>query len=92
MAVESIWTPVQIRNVAGDHLFVSPGKMPFREMNGVSQFNDATQKVRPGSEALDDPRNLLSTRPRSPKVVSRGRFSGGFRVFNDPDFRDRLRG
>jgi hypothetical protein len=36
MAVQSIRTPVQIRDIAGDHLFVTAGKMPFREMDRVS--------------------------------------------------------
>ena len=36
MAVQSIRTPVQIRNVAGDHLFLAARKMPFREMDRVS--------------------------------------------------------
>jgi hypothetical protein len=36
VAVQSIRTPVQIRDVAGDHLFVAARKMPFREMNRVS--------------------------------------------------------
>jgi hypothetical protein len=92
MAVQSIRTPIQIRNVAGNHLLMAAGEMALREMDGVSQFDDATQKVRPRSEALDDARNLLSPRPGSPKVVSGSRFSGGFRVFNDPDFRGWLCG
>jgi hypothetical protein len=36
MAVQSIRTAVQKRNVAGDHLFVATRKMTFREMNRVS--------------------------------------------------------
>jgi hypothetical protein len=36
MAVESIRTPVQIGNVARDHLFLTARKMPFREMDRVS--------------------------------------------------------
>ncbi len=36
MAVQSIWTPVQIRDVAGDHLFLAARKMTFREMNRIS--------------------------------------------------------
>ena len=36
MAVQSIRTPVQIRDVASDHLFVAARKMPFGEMDGVS--------------------------------------------------------
>jgi|SRR5580658_8167 len=35
VAVQSIRTTVQVRNVAGDHFLVAPGKMPFREMDGV---------------------------------------------------------
>jgi len=87
VAIQSIRTPVQKRDVAGDHLFVAARKMPFGEMDGVSQFDDAAQKVRPRSEALDDAGNLLSARPSPPKVVSGGRFSSGFRVFDDFDFR-----
>jgi len=90
MAVQSIRTPVQIRDVAGDHLFVAARKMSFREMDRVSHFNDAPQEVRPRSEALDDAGNLLSSRPGSPKVVGGGRFSGGFRIFDDSDFSGRL--
>ena len=92
MAVQSIRTPVQKRDVAGDHLLMATGKMPFGEMDGVSQFDDATQKVRPSSEALDDAGNLLSPRPSPPDIVSRRRFSGGFSIFDDPDFRGPLRG
>jgi len=91
MAVQSIRTPVQIRDVAGDHLFVAARKMPGREMDRVSQFDDATQEVRPRSEALDNAWNLPSPRPGSPKVVSRSRFAGSFRVFNNPDLGGRLR-
>ncbi len=36
MAVQSIRTPVQIRDVTGDHLFVSTGKVPLRKVNRVS--------------------------------------------------------
>ena len=35
VAVQSIRTPVQIGDVAGNHLFVTARKMPFREMDGV---------------------------------------------------------
>src|SRR5580658_4312691 len=64
--------------------------MPFREVDCVSEFNHATQKVRPRSKTLDDARDLLSPGPCPPKVVSRSRFSGGFSIFNDPDFCDRF--
>jgi hypothetical protein len=29
MAVQSIWAPVQIRHVAGDHFLVAPREVPF---------------------------------------------------------------
>src|ERR1700678_1918935 len=66
--------------------------MPFRKVNCISEFNHAAQEVRPSSEALDDAGNLLSPRTGSPKVVSRRGFSGGFSIFNDPDFRGGFRG
>src|SRR5580658_166057 len=53
VAVQSIRAPVQVRDVAGDHLFVAARKMPFREMDRVSQLDDAAQEVRSSSEALD---------------------------------------
>jgi len=90
MAVESIGTPVQIRNITRNHLFVAARKMPLREMDGVAHFDDATQKVRPRSEALDNARNLLPPRPGSPEVISRSRFSSGFSILDDSDFRRRL--
>jgi hypothetical protein len=86
MAVQSTRTPVQIRDVASDHLFVAARKMPFGEMDGVSQFDHATQEVRPRSEALDDAGNSLSPRAGSPEVIGSGGFSGGFSIFDDPDF------
>ena len=36
VAVQSIRAPVQIRNVAGNHLFMSTGKMPLRKVDRVS--------------------------------------------------------
>jgi hypothetical protein len=36
VAVQSIWTPVQIGDITGDHLFVAAGKISFGEMDRVS--------------------------------------------------------
>jgi hypothetical protein len=66
--------------------------MPLRKVDCVSEFNHSTQKVGARAKALDDAGNLLSSRSGPPKVVSRGRFSSGFGIFNDPDFSGRLRG
>jgi hypothetical protein len=66
--------------------------MTFREVDCVSELNHSTQKVRARTEALDDAGNLLSARPSPPKIISCGRFAGRFGIFDDPDFRVRLRG
>ena len=39
MAVQSIWTAVQIRDVTGNHLLVPTRKMPFREVDFVRDLN-----------------------------------------------------
>jgi hypothetical protein len=35
VAVQSIWAPVQVRNVAGDHLLVAAREVTFGEMNRI---------------------------------------------------------
>jgi hypothetical protein len=45
--------------------------MAFRKVNCVSQFDYTTQKVGPGSEALDDARNLLPAGAFAPEVIGR---------------------
>src|ERR1700683_5492932 len=65
--------------------------MTFGEVDRVSQFDDATQEVRPHAEALDNAGDLLSPRSGPPKAISRGGFPGGFAILNDLDFCGRLR-
>ncbi len=58
MTVQSIRAPIQIGNVAGDHLFVPPRKMSFGKMNGVGEFNHLSQKIWADAETLDDAGDL----------------------------------
>jgi len=59
MAVQSIWTPIQVRNVASDHLLVASCKMAFREVNSVRELNHLLQEIRARAETLDDAWDLL---------------------------------
>jgi hypothetical protein len=85
MAVQSIWTPVQERDIAGDHLFMSPREMAFREMDRVREVNHLAKEVWARAETLDDAGNLRATRARAPVVVCCRGISGGFVVFCDAD-------
>src|SRR5215470_5511085 len=60
--------------------------MPIRKMDAVGEFNDLAQKVRSGTEALDDARYLLPSRICPPEVISCGSLSGSFLVLDNPDF------
>jgi hypothetical protein len=59
MAVQSIRAPVQEGDIARDHFLVAAGKMSFGKMDGVGEFNNLAQEVRPCAKTFDDPRNLL---------------------------------
>jgi hypothetical protein len=59
MAVQSIRTPVQVGDVARDHLLVAPRKVPFGKMHGIRKFDNLPKKVGTRTEALDDSRHLL---------------------------------
>jgi len=83
MAVQSIRTPIEERDVAGNHLLVAARQVTFGKMDGVGKFNNLSQKVRPGPKALDDAGHLLSSRARAPKIVCRGNFAGSLGVFRD---------
>jgi hypothetical protein len=85
MAVQSIRTPIEKRDVAGDHLLVPAREVPFRKMDGVGKFNNLSQKIRPRAETLDNAGHLLSSRARAPKIVCCSYFAGSLGVFGDPD-------
>ena len=40
VAIQSIWAPVQKRNVTGDHLVVAEGEMAGGEINGIGKIDD----------------------------------------------------
>src|SRR5271166_29674 len=86
VAVQSIRAAIQVRDVAGDHLFVPASEMPFGEMNGVREIDDLAQEVRTRTEAFDDAGDLYSAGALAPVVVcSKGR-ACRFGVFRDSDF------
>ena len=87
MTVHSIRTAVEIGDVSGKHLLVSAGEMPFREVKGIRELDDLTQKVGPRTKALDDAGYLLPTRSGTPEIVRSSSLSGGLVVFDDTDFR-----
>ena len=87
MAVESIWTPVQEGDVAGNHFLVTPREVSFGEMDSIPHLNHFSQKIGPCPETLDNAGNLLPTGTRAPEIVGLRRLAGGFRIFNDSDLR-----
>src|SRR5258708_4192638 len=74
MAVESIRTPVQVRDMAGDQLLVPPRKVPFGEMDGVRKLDHLTQEIWARAKTFNDSGDLCSPRARPPEIV-RGRNS-----------------
>ena len=59
MAVQSIWTSVQVRNVAGDHLLVTSREMAFGEVDGVRKLDHLPQEIRTRAETLNYAGHLL---------------------------------
>jgi len=59
MAVQSIWAPVQVGNVAGNQLLVPSREMAFGEVDRIRKLNNLLQEIRPCAETLDDAGNLL---------------------------------
>jgi len=61
VTVQSIRTPIQVGNMAGNHFLGTTWKMTFGKMNGVGEVDNLAEKIGPRSETLDDTRNLLAT-------------------------------
>jgi hypothetical protein len=83
MAVQSIRTSVEIRHVAGNHLFVSPREMPFGEMYGVGKLHHLPQKVGARAKTFDDTWNLRSSGAGAPEVISLVHLAGRIGVFDN---------
>ena len=92
MAIQSIGTSIEIRDVAGDHLLVPAGEVAFREMDRVGEIDDLAQEVGARAKALNDARDLLPAGARAPVVVGGERATGGFGVFGNFDLRRACRG
>ena len=86
MAIQSIWTPVEVRDITGDHFFMAPGEMTFGEVHFVGELDNLAQEVGARSEAFDNARNLSSAGVSAPEIVGGGNVSGGFVIFGDSDF------
>jgi hypothetical protein len=63
VAVQSIWAPVQVRDVARDHFFVPSREMSFRKMNSVRELNYLAQEIGPRPEI----NQILAA--RSPRLI-----------------------
>jgi hypothetical protein len=83
MTVQSIRTPVQVRNIAGNQLFVAPGQMAFGEMNRIGELDHLPQEVRSRAEALHDAGYLGPSRSFAPEVVGFRGCAGCFGIFYD---------
>ncbi len=86
MAVQSIRTAIQVRDVASDHLFMAAGEMSFGEMDGVREVHYLAQEVRTRTEALHDAGDLLPAGVGAPVIVGGKGRAGGFGIFGDSDF------
>jgi hypothetical protein len=85
VAVDSIRTTVKGRNIGSEHLFVTPGEVPFGEVNRVRELYNLPQEVGPRSKAFDDARDLLPSGSGTPVVVSGSGFAGGLVILDDRD-------
>jgi len=90
MTVQSIGTPVQERNVTGNHLFMTAGQVSRGEMHGIGELHYLPQKIRPCPKALDDARNLFSTRSRAPEVIGSCRIARRIGIFNNANLGARM--
>ena len=86
VAVQSIGTPVQVGNVARDHLLVSARQVACGEVDGVGEVHHLAQEVGARPKALDDAGHLVTSGAGTPVVVSRGGVSGGLSILDDLDF------
>jgi hypothetical protein len=91
VAVQSIRTSIQVRDVAGDHLFVPAGEMSFGEMDGVRKLDHLTQEVWTRAEALENAGDLVSPGGSAPEIIGGSSFTGSFGIFIDSDFGNRSR-
>jgi len=65
--------------------------MPFRKMDRVAEMNYVPQKIGPMAETLQDTGNLFAAGFRAPLIVNLGNLTRGILVFDEFDFRLRIR-
>ena len=91
MTVQSIRTAVEVRNIGGNHLFVTAREVSCREMNGIGKLNHLAQEIRPHAKTLDNAGHLLPSRTGPPEVIGAGGFPGSLMILNNLDLWRRLR-
>ena len=92
MRVQSIWTPIEPGNPAGDGFLCAAGEVSFRKVHRIAEAHHFAQKIRSMAEALENTGHLLTAGVCAPFVVHRRNLAGCVRVFNHVDFRLRMVG
>jgi hypothetical protein len=83
MRIQSIWTPVEIRDPTRNRLLVAPSQMTFRKMNCVAKPHHLAEKVGTMAKAFENARHSLPAGFASPLIVDNGHIAGCIRVFNE---------
>jgi hypothetical protein len=91
VGVQSIRTAIEPGNPTGDGFLGAAAEVAFGKMDGVAEAHHLAQEIWPVAETLEDTGHLLPTRVRTPLVVDLRNLAGGLRVFDDIDFRLRVR-
>jgi len=87
VAVESIRTSIQIRDITCQHLLVAARQVSFRKMQRIGKLDELSKKIRSGAKTFEDAGNLLPPRSRSPEVVSGSSIPRCLLIFDDVDLR-----
>ena len=86
VAIQSIGTSIEVRDIARDHFLGASSEVPFGEMDGIGEVNYLTKEVRARAETLDDARDPLAAGACTPVVVGGERVANSFGVFGDNNF------
>ena len=82
MGVQSIRTPVQVRNVTRNRLLHPAIEVTLGEMDRVAEVHHLTKKIGPVAEALQDAGHGLPPGLGTPLVVHLRDLAGGVGILN----------
>jgi hypothetical protein len=91
VGVQSIRTAVEPGNPARDGFLGAAAEVAFGKMDSVAEAHHLAQEIWSMAEALEDTGHLLTTGVCAPLVVDLRNLARGLRVFDDIDFRLRVR-